>query len=810
MLALLAPARAAAGPAAHAPGRGRLLVLPILLLAALLLGLPLPAVASPSALAPAAPSAPAAPAAPAGPLAPAAPPEVNGVSLDLLDAGAVALTPGSALTLVVRLTNAGDAPMTDPRIELRARTDRVTDRGALASWSAATAPDERGEPAAVATAGGTLAPGASVTLTVSATPEQLGFPAVDYLWGVRRISVTAAEGTAPLASLRTFTVWRPDGSDGVDSLVRTSVLLPVAAADPGSVVADPEAFADSEAHGRLAALRVLSERPDVDWLLDPALLDPPSLAVDAAAQAPGAAPADPADPAAGAASDGGGAPSPSADAGLGVAPEYAEPPAAAELAAQLALSGQGRTVLGMPFARADVTAMRAAGTTTLMTALQERADRAWARSGITPAGTAVVVPSTQASTTALAEGADSGADVLVLPSASLGDEEAGTVTPSAIATTGRETPVPVLVPDSQLSTRASALRSGEDVEKIRQEILAETAVISSQQVTASRQVLLMPEIVPDSDSAAIGALLDSFGQAPWLQPAPVADLLDAAGTERLTTDTEADPSLLYGRGRIDAGAVRPVAVQSDGSVVPLAQPDLDAHASPELLRRLQGSLGELDTLGSVMDDPQQLDGPHDLLLTTSSIALATDTATAQSRADAAAAQFEAMRGAITVVPASGYNLVSDSAGVPITVSNQLDTAITVQVRVKADRPIVDIGEPPLVQVPARGQSEIVVPISALANGTVTLTTVLQSSSGEQITAPVEVPLSVNPAWENWATMALVLAMAALMGIGVVRARRNGSAKRAPAERGPEPPPEELELLGSPQHSDPRTPEDPTR
>src|SRR5690625_5538117 len=60
--------------------------------------------------------------------------------------------------------------------------------------------------------------------------------------------------------------------------------------------------------------------------------------------------------------------------------------------------------------------------------------------------------------------------------------------------------------------------------------------------------------------------------------------------------------------------------------------------------------------------------------------------------------------------------------------------------------------------------------------------------------PVEVPLTVNPAWENWTTMLVVIAMSLLVVVGVARARRTGAATRAPAMRGPEDP-EELARSG---------------
>src|SRR5699024_2292439 len=125
--------------------------------------------------------------------------------------------------------------------------------------------------------------------------------------------------------------------------------------------------------------------------------------------------------------------------------------------------------------------------------------------------------------------------------------------------------------------------------------------------------------------------------------------------------------------------------------------------------------------------------------------------------------------------------------VPITVTNGLDTQITVRTAVSSDRPLVRVGEQPVVDVPARGQVEFTVPVEAIANGTVDLTVSLTTPEGDGLTDPVEVPLTVNPAWENRTTVVVVIAMGVLLVVGVARARRTGASTRAPAVRGPEDP-----------------------
>src|SRR5699024_6278659 len=105
---------------------------------------------------------------------------------------------------------------------------------------------------------------------------------------------------------------------------------------------------------------------------------------------------------------------------------------------------------------------------------------------------------------------------------------------------------------------------------------------------------------------------------------------------------------------------------------------------------------------------------------------------------------------------------SDQVSVPITLRNGLDTPITVRVAVTSDKPLVQVGEPKVVTVPARGQADASIDVEAIANGTVTLTTVVTATDEQPLTEPVSVPLTVNPSWENWTTLVLVIAMGLLV------------------------------------------------
>ena len=392
----------------------------------------------------------------------------------------------------------------------------------------------------------------------------------------------------------------------------------------------------------------------------------------------------------------------------------------------------------------------------------------------------------------------------MLPLSSIGTGHVSSVTPSSVALhplEGQERDLTLLAPDPVLSTEFSLLDGTADTEQITQRLLAETATIASEYATTPRHLLISAEPGATLDDTAATAVLDAFAQAPWIQSARTQALLDAAESDSLTTTTQSEGEGMYSVGEVTDNQITPTAPDRLG--VWQEQPEVaEAPRIPEeAIADLGGTWTRLGTLASVMADDASLQGPRLLAASAASTVWGGSEDAISERAAAASATCADLLGRIEVVPASGYNLISDAAGVPITVTNRLDSAITVTTAVSSDRPLVRFEEQPVVEVPARGQVEFTVPVEAVANGTVDLTVALSTAEGDPVTAPVSVPLTVNPAWENWTTMLVVILMGVLVVVGVLRARRTGSSARAPAVHGPEDP----EILAATGRSEPVVP-----
>ena len=732
-------------------------------------------VSGPATLVPAARAENPAPA----PQAPSAPPDGDAdtpVSMDLVSLTPTSLDPGGTLEAQIDVTNTSSEPVSELELELRTRTARVTDREALTEWQSDTSTQPRGEALAASDPHEELAPGESVRLTVRVEAEELGYSEEPYYWGTRRLELTVTGDEEPLATLRTFVVWRP--TDSTDTITQ-SVLLPMAAEDPSAMVTDPEAFAASAESGRLASLRGLAERPGVDWWLDPALLDPPMMPVSAGAES-----AD--------------APSTSDQEDPTTIVEYAPEPHSAQLATVLEENIDERTVLSMPYAQADTVSLRDADAERLAEVVRAHGEQAWEDAGTVPRAAAQRVDGPTADAGTLDSVLATGGTAAIVPSSSLRSDPASSVTPSSVgvySAPGEDGgDLALLAPDPQLSDEFSHLTAGSDAEQVRQRLLAETATIASEYTTAPRHLLISPSAEALLDPAATGAALDAMEEAPWIVSGSTGALMDAADQQEWTTDPRSETGELYTLGRIGPDEILPSDRAEDGTWGHLDSAEDPQLLDPAALTGLEDAWTQVDTLAAAMEDDASLEAPRREIIAGTSTRWRGRPEIPAARAQDASEIATSLQDRIEVVPASGYNVISDEVSVPITIRNGLDTPITVRVAVTSDKPLVQVGEPIVVEVPARGQADAAVDVEAIANGTVTLTTVVTSTDGQPLTEAVDVPLTVNPSWENWTTLVLVIAMGLLVVVGVARARRTGAATRAPGFTGPEDP-EELVRTG---------------
>src|SRR5699024_3278080 len=105
--------------------------------------------------------------------------------------------------------------------------------------------------------------------------------------------------------------------------------------------------------------------------------------------------------------------------------EYAPEPHSSELAAVLQENVGERTVLGTPYAQADVISLHEAGTEHLAEVVRARGEQAWEDSGITPRAAAQRVDGPTADADSLEAVLATGGTVAIVPSSSLRSDPHG-------------------------------------------------------------------------------------------------------------------------------------------------------------------------------------------------------------------------------------------------------------------------------------------------------------------------------------------------------------------------------------------------
>lgn len=416
------------------------------------------------------------------------------VQVSVTDVTPQVLRPGDELVVRATVRNMGDRELTDPRATLRIRRFLISTRGALHQWVSSGTTDPAGTPVQSVALGAPLAPGAQVDVELRVPASALGLAQAPTAWGPRGISVDVTDAGRRQGLDRTFTVWLP--ADQVTP-TRVSVAVPLT----GDAV-DPTAGRDATglSTGALArlsdVLEVTADRPEVAWVVDPALL------------------------AAVAADD---------------APAGSTTGTAARVSARgLAAAAAGRDVFALPSLDPDLATLAHAGAGDVAAVATGLAASAPLPVLGTPPRTDLAWPADpvpdQATVTLAAQ---NGARAVVVGGDGL-TARGLTYTPTGRANllTSAGT-IAALVADPTL-TNLLTDPAGLTAATAAQRVLAETAVVARERPNDPRHLLLAPGRDWRPDVAVARAELAALAAAPWVTLSPVSTLIGTAdpGVER--------------------------------------------------------------------------------------------------------------------------------------------------------------------------------------------------------------------------------------------------------------------------------------
>ncbi|MGO1315911.1 MAG: DUF6049 family protein [Cellulomonadaceae bacterium] len=417
-------------------------------------------------------------------------------------------------------------------------------------------------------------------------------------------------------------------------------------------------------------------------------------------------------------------------------------------AQELLATSTDREVLALPPHDPDVAALAHADVDPLLTDADASLDAAagW-RTDVTLPPEAIVDETT------LSAAAAAGRGIVVIREGL--DPVNTTSTPvdaATLSTAGGQ--VTALLPDPELSLLFAEPTSEEEVGSAfegTQLLLARLAALGDQSSSVRSHVLLTTDRDWDPDPEATTRALAALRAAPFVELTPLSTLI---GAEPDAVERASAPS-----SSID-----------------------DTELAPAQLRDLAARARQVQHLASATADPEAF--AHDFLDQAAAVTSVAWRGSAERNEAIAAVQRSAgdLLSAISVVPGSNVNLISESGNLPIAVANDLPTAVTVGVRLVPDDHRLGVESVPDVTIAASSTSAVVVPVTAIGSGNVTVRVEILSPDGTLVSAPSSFTVRVRAEWESVGTAVLGGALGLLFIAGVVRTIRRG---RRPTRLAPE-------------------------
>lgn len=237
-----------------------------------------------------------------------------------------------------------------------------------------------------------------------------------------------------------------------------------------------------------------------------------------------------------------------------------------------------------------------------------------------------------------------------------------------------------------------------------------------------------------ADGALVAQTLDSLAATPGVTLVPLSSITSGESSEATIVDKPQDAA------RVDAARAM------------LSASTAEQHFS------------------SIVDKPELLTAPRRLqVLALTSISWISNSAGWSTATADFLTESADILASVQVVESSSFNLLADSAALPISVTNGLGQAITVYITVRPETAILAVGEDRVkVVVEPTSQGKGQVPVQAISNGTVKALVTLSSSTGVQIGSPTIAEINVQAGWETPIVAGFAVLVIGVFGLGIVR------------------------------------------
>lgn len=332
-------------------------------------------------------------------------------------------------------------------------------------------------------------------------------------------------------------------------------------------------------------------------------------------------------------------------------------------------------------------------------------------------------------TTIVASGNTSaGADTTVAASERIGDQK-------------------VLVADQGMSAllREAATATDQPDHDTAMAELTATLATAARSGSAQSPVLLTLGRAWPTDSTMLSSALDALEDTPWVSP---SDLSTAA--------------------------------QATAGSLTLAPAD-DGSDRLDQLRRLVESEQDLSAFASAVDDPTLVTAPARLRLLALSSNAWRDESDALTTAVAKQVRtWTQTTDQVSIPDSSSLTLLGDRSSLPVSVRNRSEYPITVLLEVQPSSSALQVVRNAIeVKLQPQSSTRTTIPVRSVANGKVSLTMSLTTTTGVTVSEPTTVELNVQAQWETVITAVAAIGLVAIFGFGIFRSirkrirRRNG-------------------------------------
>jgi hypothetical protein len=432
------------------------------------------------------------------------------------------------------------------------------------------------------------------------------------------------------------------------------------------------------------------------------------------------------------------------------------------LSAEVGGSGPA-TLLALPYADPDVSAIVRDGADELLRSADNARDAVLAHTGLprTPA-IASWPPTGYITQPALDE---LSTPAVVLTGAAVPTRS--NYTPTAVTEIPRAGgPVTAIVTDQGLQRIVTApVHTPADTLGLRQRFLAETAMIVAEQPSRLRTAVIAPPHQFDPRGTLAGELLALSGNLPWVQPVSLAEVAQSPA------DATSRRGLRY-----------PKAARA-------------AELPAALVRRAAETADRVAALGTLLcATPAQGGGdchPDDVTLPMERALLASVSATwradlsgGRALAEGAASRVEHLFGQVRVTSAGTVTLLSQSGSIPVTIANNLTVPVTVRLHITTPNPAQLSVQPDRTYVIAAGdksQQTIQAHTASAGRARFPIYVQLETPTGAPIGAPTELIVRSS----SYGIIAVAItggALAVLFGAVAVRLTRTAlRTRRSPPD-----------------------------